>query len=228
LFILLSLLTTSSLYAQAPRLLNYQGKLNAAATDTFRMTFTIYSDSTGSAILWKERHEKINIAAGVFNVLLGSINPFPANLFTTAGDRYLGIAVGNDVEMKPRWRFTSVPFALSASRADTVKSGNDKVDKDWVVSGNNMHAAVTGNAGIGTATPSEKLVVGDDLGSALPGNRVTIGNRDSHSVINLGEDLDNRALVGWIDGNDFLPLTTRRAIMNKIWCSRMAKPALAP
>jgi hypothetical protein len=46
---------------------------------------------------------------------------FPNTLFTNGGDRYLGIKVGTDPEMRPRFRLTSVAYAIRASKADIAE-----------------------------------------------------------------------------------------------------------
>jgi hypothetical protein len=44
-----------------------------------------------------------------------------------------------------------------------------------------------GGVGIGTNSPYEMLVVGDDLSRPFSGNRITIGNDSGLCGINLGE-----------------------------------------
>jgi len=121
-FLICSLLL-SSLFAQAPQLLNYQGKLSTTsgspATSPYTMTFTIYSSATGTTPLWTET-QTVTVDKGIFNVLLGSARPFSDTLFTGTGDWYLGVKVGTDPEMTPRFRLLSVPFALRAKEADGV------------------------------------------------------------------------------------------------------------
>jgi len=81
--ILLSVLAVTSLKAQAPQLINYQGKLvinGDAANGTFAMTFSVYSTEEGVTPLWTETRSVI-VTDGVFNVLLGSVESFPDTLF---------------------------------------------------------------------------------------------------------------------------------------------------
>lgn len=104
--------------AQTPQLLNYQGKLNnkdgTPAAGTYNMEFKIYGDSTSIIPIWGEKH-KVIVTNGIFNVLLSLSD----TLFASASQRYLGIQVGSDVEMKPRFRLTSVPFSYNARRVVT-------------------------------------------------------------------------------------------------------------
>jgi hypothetical protein len=102
-----------------PQLINYQGELsNTSGTPVngdVSITFTIYNAATAGDVLWSET-QTVSVSDGVFNVLLGSQTPFPADMF--AGDeRYLGVQVGVDLEMAPRQQLASVPFAMKALSA---------------------------------------------------------------------------------------------------------------
>lgn len=120
---ILSVCLAASLYAQVPQLLNYQGKLvledGTALAGTFSLTFSIYGDSTTGSALWSET-QTVAVTDGVFNVLLGSKTSFPSRLFTISGERYLGIKVGTDPEMRPRFPLTSVAYAFRAAAADSL------------------------------------------------------------------------------------------------------------
>jgi len=119
-------LAADAAQAQAPNLINYQGRLTAtggaAASGSFAMTFSIYATATGVTPVWTET-QTVTVANGVFNVLLGSVTTLSSTLFTSGGDRYLGIKVGTDPEMTPRFRLTSVAFAFHATEADGIKDG---------------------------------------------------------------------------------------------------------
>jgi hypothetical protein len=120
-----------SAYAEIiPQLINYSGTLTSKAdgtkpTGTYNMTFSLYSSATGSAPLWQERWatdatpaSPVPVTNGTFNVLLGSIkpavNPLPDDFFARHPKLYLGTKVGNDSEMLPRQRITSVGYAFAA------------------------------------------------------------------------------------------------------------------
>ena len=119
-------LARTVLFAQAPQLLNYQGKLSTGgnpASSPLTITFSIYATATGTSALWSET-QNVSVDKGIFNVLLGSVTLFPPNLFTGAGERFLSIKVGGDAEMTPRFRLTSVAFAIRANEADGVADGS--------------------------------------------------------------------------------------------------------
>jgi len=115
-----------------PGLINYQGRLadlekKKTVSDTLEMTFSIYDAQDGGAQLWTEMHPGVIAWGGVYNVLLGSINPIPEGIFwdpvpgsvvRMAGDRWLGVKVGTNSEMKPRHRIAAVAFAVHADVVD--------------------------------------------------------------------------------------------------------------
>jgi hypothetical protein len=159
------LLTLSvSVQAAGPRLINYQGiltnDLGQPLEGPFDLTFRIYADESGGTALWIETHTTVAVDRGVFNVVLGGTAAFPANLFSVT-QRWLGITVGSDPELAPRQRFTSVPWAMRSTVADTaIFSLSGGSGAGWALSGDNMYATVPGNVGIGQTAPAKKLHVG--------------------------------------------------------------------
>lgn len=154
----------ASALAAGPQLINYQGTLTndqgQPLDGTYSLTFKVYAAASGGTPLWTQTSASVPVDEGLFSVLLGS-TAFPAGLFTGA-DRWLGVTVGAAAELTPRARFTSVPWALRATVADTalVVAGGGSSDGDWTIAGSNMYSAVSGNVGIGTASPARKLQIG--------------------------------------------------------------------
>jgi hypothetical protein len=107
--------------ADVPHMVNYQGKLTTAAGDclhdTLEMTFTIYSDSLGISVEWTETQTEVVVKAGVFSVLLGSVDTIPASVFD-GNVKYLGVQVQSDPEMRPLKPLVSVAYAYRAAVAD--------------------------------------------------------------------------------------------------------------
>ena len=75
---------------------------------------------------------------------------------------------------------------VCGSNGSAGESGGG-ADSDWIISGNNMYAGVSGNVGIGTTNPGEKLQI--SLGAGF-------GNIVSFSALN-----HNRFLIS-VDGSD--------------------------
>jgi hypothetical protein len=117
------LLSTAAL-AEVPGQINYQGTLTdalgAALDTTVSMTFTIYSDSTGTSSVWAETQMSVEVTDGIFNVLLGSVNSLSKAIFPGT-PRWLGIYVGDDPELSPLEKLVSIPHAFHTARADTAE-----------------------------------------------------------------------------------------------------------
>jgi len=152
-------LFSTAVLAEVPGLMNYQGTLTdvdgVALDTTVSMTFSIYTDSTGGSSLWTETQSSVVVDHGLFNVLLGRVN-------ANGASRWLGVQVGVDPELAPRQRIASVGYAFQAAEADTADYSRKALavdDGDWTISGSNIYSAVSGNVGIGTATPARKLDV---------------------------------------------------------------------
>jgi hypothetical protein len=121
--VLVAVLVVSSVLAQVPQMINYQGRLTMPGTcaldTTISMTFGIYADSTTLTSLWSETQSSVTVEDGIFNILLGSVNSIPNSVFN-GGTRYLGIKVGGDSEMSPRTPLVSVGYAYTTENADKV------------------------------------------------------------------------------------------------------------
>ncbi|MBP7963347.1 MAG: hypothetical protein KBG20_15840 [Caldilineaceae bacterium] len=100
----------------------YQGRLadsdGTPLTDTLNMSFRLYGQVSGGVALWTEQwtgSNGVQVSDGLFNVMLGSLDPIPQNIIITSNDNlFLGITVGTDGEMSPRVQLGSVPFAVQA------------------------------------------------------------------------------------------------------------------
>lgn len=102
--------------AEIPQLINYQGRLSTAEGGAISgvrsLTFAYYDHPTTGAVLWSET-QSVTVNDGRFNVLLGSVNPITAAVFA-GSEVYLGVKVETDLEMLPRQRVASVPYAMRA------------------------------------------------------------------------------------------------------------------
>jgi len=100
-----------------PRTIRFQGALKDSEgmplDGQFTLTFRIYKGVTGGAAIWEEVMNSAEITQGLLDVELGSVKaldlPFDAPY-------WLGIEVGSDGEMTPRFKLTSVPYSFSSER----------------------------------------------------------------------------------------------------------------
>lgn len=117
-----ALIVSSVAFAGAPRLVNYQGTVSDAGgplDGPYNISFTLYPDSLSSTVLWTELHVAVPVDDGLFNVVLGRYTAIPDSLFER-DELWIGITIGNDPEIDPRMRLTSVPWAIRAAVADSA------------------------------------------------------------------------------------------------------------
>ena len=103
LLITLLMLFATSVFAQIPQTMSYQGLLtdaagNPVADGPVDLTFKLYDAATDGTLLWEET-QQVDVAKGLFNVILGSSNPL--NL-PFDKPYWLGITIRTDAELKPR------------------------------------------------------------------------------------------------------------------------------
>jgi hypothetical protein len=141
---------------QPPERMTYQGYLVDANGDplgnlapvNYVVIFRIYDVKQGGASLWAEQ-QTVTVDKGYFSVMLGegsdfgnepgaSGGHFLSGAFSGAGikDRFIGVTVkglgGSDVEIAPRLRLVSSPYAYTATHARrlTDESGNPNFFKE--------------------------------------------------------------------------------------------------
>ncbi|MGC9314333.1 MAG: hypothetical protein ACP5G4_01760, partial [bacterium] len=151
-----------SIAMAVPRTMNYQGKLadpsGVAINADLDMTFRIYSTETGGSALWTETHSgafQIEVVKGLFDVELGSLTPIDLDFST---DYWLELVVAGEL-LTPRQKLSTVGYAFRAAIADSVAGGGSGGSSNWTLSGTDIYNNNTGNVGVGTASPVEKLHV---------------------------------------------------------------------
>ena len=146
-----------------PPLVNYQGKVyqpsGAAVPDgAYRVAFSVYDVPTGGTAIWTETYDALLVKGSAFHVLLGSINPIGASIFSTA-DRYLGVKLGTDPELTPRQKIASVPYAMVAEKVPAGTIGTTEL----------APAAVTAEKlAPGIAVPTGTVVMWSGAADAIP------------------------------------------------------------
>jgi len=108
----------SSAAAQVPKLISYQGRLSdsfgSPINGTRNITFNLYTTQTGGSPIWTETQNNVPISNGLYNVMLGSVNPFPPSV-DFSQQYWLGVTVEGTPEMTPRYKLGSSPYALNLS-----------------------------------------------------------------------------------------------------------------
>ena len=170
----------------------YQGRLidtDEAADGVYDFEFKLFDSITEGDQLGEYIFiPSVEVSDGYFTVDLA----FDSNEFYGEA-RWLEIGVrpeGEEVQptvLSPRQELTPSPYALYAKTSG--------MDSDWMVSGNDIYSIGSGNVGIGTEVPSDKLQVwGETMRLYHPSNMFGYGTRfhfGDSSYVWIGEPNDD-------------------------------------
>ena len=124
-------------WGQIPQTMSYQGVVTdasgVAVNGDMVLTFTLWDAAAEGTQLWTETQSAIPVSSGIFNVILGSVNP----LNIPFDEQYwLGVKVGTDSELTPRVQLTSSPYSLSTQLDSdlTTIAGFTHTDGKFIVS----------------------------------------------------------------------------------------------
>ncbi|MCP4568728.1 MAG: hypothetical protein GY841_14210 [FCB group bacterium] len=166
----------TTVLAEVPQMINYQGNLTDDQGEpldtTISIVFTIYDDSTGGGSKWTETHPAVSVESGGFSVILGATDPIDDSVFAS-DERWLGVIIGADLEITPRTRLTSVPYTYHASTVAGFSPGPDNI-----------------NSGLNTFVAGDSNTVLSDY-STIAG-----GLRNRVEVINLGDTAFDTSGIG--------------------------------
>jgi hypothetical protein len=109
-----------TLWSQIPQILSVQGVLKDAGgqivpNDNYQLTFNLYTVESGGTAIWTEV-QTVPVADGIFNVILGSVNPLSAEFDVPY---WLGVTVETGTEL-PRIRLTATAYSLNAKTVEDV------------------------------------------------------------------------------------------------------------
>ncbi len=172
--LLLFFLSMSAVRAQIPRTISYQGVLadasgNLLPDGNHALQLVLYDQEAGGNQVFIE-NQTVPVVHGVFNVILGSVNPFPPLLrFNRA--YFLGVSVDGNSELTPRTPLTAMPYALQAERATVAESLSP--DATGVVTGLNGRSGAITLQGIGNTTVSN---IGNDFTISSPSGVSSVNN----------------------------------------------------
>ncbi|HVZ37639.1 MAG TPA: hypothetical protein VHI13_00015, partial [Candidatus Kapabacteria bacterium] len=196
-------IATSAATAQTPRQISYQGLITTSTGQpvtpgTYTVTFRIYDRPTGGYMLWTETQPSIAINRGLFNVMLGSVNPLDLPF-----DRQYWITtqVGSNTEMMPRTQLASAPYSFRAINSDSA----DAVAANAVGTENIRSGAVTpgkidatGSIAGQVLTSTGSGVAWSDAGASTAGVTSINGKSGALSLKSAG------GIILTQSGNEFL------------------------
>jgi hypothetical protein len=210
-----------------PDQLSYQGFLadatdSSAVTATLEMTFRLFDSETKGAELWSETHPTVAVQGGLFQVLLGSVTPFPAGLFDGSA-LWLQTEAGAEV-FSPRKPLASVAYSHRSNSAEMLLDLTlTDLDDRWVNEEdlNHLDAAdgdpadavyvdAAGEVGIGTISPDRNLHIYDDANGVV-GIDIENPNTGSSSteMITFTDENGGVAGIGTYDEGHVYPSAMR-------------------
>jgi hypothetical protein len=171
-----SLMLVPCLALAAPTQVTQQGRLvdadGAGLTGSHSISFSLFSDSAGTASVWSEDHT-LELDDGYYSVILGAGSGTELDDTVLAlSPLYLGMSVDGGTLMQPLLEVTSAPYAVMAESSVNLDGGyvdanSLYIEGDLVVDGN-----------------------GDWVGNVLPGTLGALGCAD-------GEEARYTAASGW-------------------------------
>ena len=155
---ILIILSASSLFAQIPRTISYEGVLTDTSGSpkpdgSYTFTFSLYENASGGSAIWSEV-KTLNVKKGLFSTALGDQTIFPDSVKFDK-PYWLGIKVANEPELTPRVALTSAGYSFASDMALNIADG--KVVKSI----NNLKDNVTieGSGGTEVNTSGNKITV---------------------------------------------------------------------
>ncbi|MBI4369527.1 MAG: hypothetical protein HY547_04785 [Elusimicrobia bacterium] len=162
------------LYANVPQAFHYQGRLTDSMGDPltglYDFTFAVFTAGSGGTAIWSEART-IRVDDGYFSVDLGTVTSLPVGLFQSA-TYYFDVTVATAGQasqaLLPRDRILSVPYAFHSYE---MERGTAPLNFIILTNGGTERVRVdsSGNVGIGTASPAQRLHVAAGVAAAGAG-----------------------------------------------------------
>jgi len=127
--------------------IHYQARLVDPASGvpkpdgTYSVQFAIYDVETRGSPLWSET-QSLRVGDGMMSAMLGSVTPLNPSILQ-GSERWLGVTVGQDLEMTPRQPIAYVPYAIYAYAASTADQATTADDCDTVDGKHAKHFAAS-------------------------------------------------------------------------------------
>ncbi|MBU2573347.1 MAG: hypothetical protein KKH28_04645 [Elusimicrobia bacterium] len=121
------------LHAGVPLKINFQGRLEESGQPVEgakNFIFKIYDALSGGSVVWTSQAQSVEVANGVFSVVLETGTPVNLSTAAFAGARYVEITV-DGVPLSPRQEMVSAPYAMVAQAlAPDARISLSNLEKD--------------------------------------------------------------------------------------------------
>jgi len=236
--LLLALLAPFAAHTDVPQLISFQGRLtsstgNAVADSTYNLTFQMYEHDPpllGEPVLWQSGPLPVTVTDGMFVHYLGSVTPLPVSVFgdDNLDSYFVRVLVEGTLLASDGIQIVSAPFAYRAATADITEHAvqSDTADyahagpgsgaTGWVDDGSVVRLQSSSDkVGIGTSSPTDRLVIGGNLGTSIDDNYVVVRNNHlTYSGYRLGFNSDNFGWMRWSGLGEELRFGTRTLGVN--------------
>ncbi|MBL7975945.1 MAG: hypothetical protein JNJ85_13600, partial [Candidatus Kapabacteria bacterium] len=201
--------------------MSYQGVLADPSTGKFlpdgnyKIVVRLYEGVNEDEVVYSET-QRVAVVRGVFNMIIGSVNPFPS---TMKFDRayFMGVSVNGGEEMKPRTALTASPYAMYAENAGTAEVAKSLSPDASVVTGiNNANGNITlkGDNGINVAQKGNEITITADP-ALIQFDKS--GNKLQNTIYNSGPEIGGTLLMnGTVSGNGYLTLNNNSIALGKL------------
>ena len=116
---MLALLLFGGVFAEFPKEMNFQGKLQVGGSDftgTRNITLKIFDVSSGGGMLWSQVFTGVTCVNGLFNVVMTGLAalPFDESYWVELYDNTAGVT------LSPRYKLTAAPYCFRAEYVDSA------------------------------------------------------------------------------------------------------------
>jgi len=168
LLVILAALVTPA-WAGVPELINFQGKLTdakgKAITDAVPMVFKLYTSASGGVSSWTETQSVTPDSYGIYSVQLGEVTPLNVDFST---GYWLGITVGTDSEMLPRYRMVPSVYSLYSLNSSTAATAANLTGLTATIANLNSVTGTLGTAAFTVTGAYATAAQGTKADAALP------------------------------------------------------------